>query len=175
MITGGGSGIGRAACLAFAVQGCSVCVVDISEDGGNDTVQLIKGKQQSVSCLLQHGECVLPDSTGDTLAWRFRHGMRRASFLNVKTTNLKGRLVNACSLGLTSQSAEWSLATLVCVVMCVLAHMHSQHVCTCVYFGGLGDRGLSLTCRPQMQALQGLHCESWLNITLHSARCGARR
>jgi len=45
LVTGGGSGIGRAACLAFADQGCSVCVVDVSEDGGKGTVQLIKGEQ----------------------------------------------------------------------------------------------------------------------------------
>lgn len=43
LVTGGGSGIGRAACLQFAEQGCRVVVVDTSEDGGTGTVQMIKG------------------------------------------------------------------------------------------------------------------------------------
>jgi len=42
LITGGGSGIGRAACLAFARAGASVVVADIVAQGGNSTVELIK-------------------------------------------------------------------------------------------------------------------------------------
>jgi len=41
IITGGGSGMGRATSLLFAREGASVVVADISDAGGNNTVQQI--------------------------------------------------------------------------------------------------------------------------------------
>lgn len=41
VVTGAGSGIGRASALAFAKEGVSVVVADIDEAGGNETVGLI--------------------------------------------------------------------------------------------------------------------------------------
>jgi NAD(P)-dependent dehydrogenase (short-subunit alcohol dehydrogenase family) len=41
LITGGGSGIGRAACLLFAREGAKVVVADYVEEGGNETVRQI--------------------------------------------------------------------------------------------------------------------------------------
>lgn len=41
LVTGGASGIGRAACLAFAAQGASVMVADINAEGGRETVRRI--------------------------------------------------------------------------------------------------------------------------------------
>jgi len=41
VVTGGGSGIGRAACERFAAEGGKVCVVDLNEAHGNETVQAI--------------------------------------------------------------------------------------------------------------------------------------
>ncbi len=42
LITGAGSGIGRATAVLFAAEGAKVAVNDISEKGGRETVQLIK-------------------------------------------------------------------------------------------------------------------------------------
>ena len=41
LVTGGASGIGRAACLAFAKQGAHVAVADVDEPGGQATVAQI--------------------------------------------------------------------------------------------------------------------------------------
>ncbi len=45
LITGAGSGLGRELALAYASQGCEVCVVDRDEVGGHETVDMIDAKQ----------------------------------------------------------------------------------------------------------------------------------
>lgn len=42
LVTGGGSGIGRAASLVFAREGAKVAVSDIDNEGGEETVRMIK-------------------------------------------------------------------------------------------------------------------------------------
>lgn len=44
IITGGGSGIGRAAALIFAREGARIVVADVAEQGGRDTVEMVRGK-----------------------------------------------------------------------------------------------------------------------------------
>jgi NAD(P)-dependent dehydrogenase (short-subunit alcohol dehydrogenase family) len=42
LVTGAGSGIGRAAAMAFAREGAKVVVADVAADGGKETVRLIE-------------------------------------------------------------------------------------------------------------------------------------
>lgn len=49
IITGGGSGIGKAISTTFAKQGAHVCILDFSADNGNVTVSEIKKKNGSAS------------------------------------------------------------------------------------------------------------------------------
>ena len=52
-VTGAASGIGRAAALAFAREGATVVVADVSEQGNKETVRLVEGlggqRSQSVA------------------------------------------------------------------------------------------------------------------------------
>jgi NAD(P)-dependent dehydrogenase (short-subunit alcohol dehydrogenase family) len=45
LITGAGAGIGRESALLFAKEGASVVVVDVNDEGGNKTVDLIRSQE----------------------------------------------------------------------------------------------------------------------------------
>src|SRR5215217_62623 len=58
-VTGGASGIGRAAALAFARQGASVVVADVSDEGNQETARLIEqegGRALPVRCDVRRAE-----------------------------------------------------------------------------------------------------------------------
>src|SRR5436190_11346779 len=60
-VTGAASGIGRAAALAFAREGASVVVADVSEQGNQETARLIEeqgGRALAVRCDLTRAEDV---------------------------------------------------------------------------------------------------------------------
>src|SRR3954470_24380445 len=70
-VTGGASGIGRAAALAFARQGASVVVADVSDEGNQETARLIEqegGRALAVRCDVRCGEEV--KAALDTVARR---------------------------------------------------------------------------------------------------------
>ena len=61
LVTGGGSGIGRAASLAYAKDGARVVVADVNVEGGEETVQLIK--ETGGEAILVHTDVSKPEDT----------------------------------------------------------------------------------------------------------------
>ena len=61
LVTGGGSGIGRAASLAYASEGARVVVADVNVEGGEETVQLIK--EAGGEAILVHADVSKPEDT----------------------------------------------------------------------------------------------------------------
>lgn len=61
LVTGGGSGIGRAASLAYAKDGARVVVADVNVEGGEETVQLIK--ETGGEAILVHADVSKPEDT----------------------------------------------------------------------------------------------------------------
>src|SRR2546430_6197418 len=60
-VTGAASGIGRAAALAFAREGASVVVADVSEQGNRETARMIEelgGRAFAVTCNVMRAEDV---------------------------------------------------------------------------------------------------------------------
>jgi NAD(P)-dependent dehydrogenase (short-subunit alcohol dehydrogenase family) len=66
-VTGAASGIGRATATAFALEGASVVVADISEHGGQETAKITKeagGRALAVKCDVSQTEDVLKQGGG---------------------------------------------------------------------------------------------------------------
>jgi NAD(P)-dependent dehydrogenase (short-subunit alcohol dehydrogenase family) len=115
IITGGGSGIGRAICLLFAKQGAWVFILDQDEKGSADTVEQIKkngGHAESIICPVDQEaavqkavETVLQKSVPDILVNNagISHignveNTSSADFEKLFSVNVKGvfHLVKAC-------------------------------------------------------------------------------
>ena len=61
LVTGGGSGIGRSASLAYAREGARVVVADVNVEGGEETVQRIK--EAGGDAILVHADVSKPEDT----------------------------------------------------------------------------------------------------------------
>ena len=61
LVTGGGSGIGRATSLAYAREGARVAVADVNVEGGEETVQQIK--EAGGEAILVHADVAKPEDT----------------------------------------------------------------------------------------------------------------
>jgi NAD(P)-dependent dehydrogenase (short-subunit alcohol dehydrogenase family) len=59
IVTGGGSGIGRAVAILYAKEGAKVVVADIDDIGGNETVQLVK--ETAGEAMFIHADSSSPD------------------------------------------------------------------------------------------------------------------
>ncbi len=74
LVTGGGSGIGRAACLAFAREGARVAVVDRDADGAQETAAAIR-EETGADALVHVGDVGDPACAEATIAAvAARHG-----------------------------------------------------------------------------------------------------
>ena len=83
-VTGAASGIGRAAALAFAHEGASVVVADVSEQGNQETARMIEaqgGRALAVRCDVTRAADVMAalDKTVEAFGRLTSHSTTRAS------------------------------------------------------------------------------------------------
>jgi NAD(P)-dependent dehydrogenase (short-subunit alcohol dehydrogenase family) len=82
VVTGGGSGIGRASALAFAATGAFVLVSDVDDAGGAETVSLIG----SAHSMFVHTDVRLEQDVAELFAVADRQGVLRAVHNNAGIT-----------------------------------------------------------------------------------------
>jgi NAD(P)-dependent dehydrogenase (short-subunit alcohol dehydrogenase family) len=72
VITGGGSGLGRASALRFAAEGAAVAIADLSPAAGEETVALVeKEGGQALAVTMDVADAASVDSAFDAIAARF--------------------------------------------------------------------------------------------------------
>lgn len=72
IVTGAGSGVGRAACLLFARHGAKVLALDIGQDGLDETVAAVTAEGGTcISCICDVGERIAVDEAVETAVEAF--------------------------------------------------------------------------------------------------------
>jgi NAD(P)-dependent dehydrogenase (short-subunit alcohol dehydrogenase family) len=94
LVTGGGSGIGRAASLAYAKEGARVVVADVNVEGGEETVQLIK--EAGGEAILVYADVSKPQDTEAMVAQAVEaFGSLDCAFNNAGISGGRDRLLTA--------------------------------------------------------------------------------
>ena len=94
LVTGGGSGIGRAASLAYAKEGARVVVADVNVEGGEETVQLIK--EAGGEAILVYADVSKPQDTEAMVAQAVEaFGSLDCAFNNAGMSGGRDRLLTA--------------------------------------------------------------------------------
>jgi len=94
LVTGGGSGIGRATSLAYARDGARVVVADVNVEGGEETVQQIK--EAGGDAILVHVDVAKPDDTQAMVAQAVEaFGSLDCAFNNAGISGGRDRLLTA--------------------------------------------------------------------------------
>ncbi len=94
LVTGGGSGIGRATSLAYAKDGARVVVADVTVEGGEETVHMIK--EAGGEAILVHADVSKPEDTEAMVAQAVEaFGSLDCAFNNAGIGGGRARLLTA--------------------------------------------------------------------------------
>ena len=94
LVTGGGSGIGRAASMAYAKEGARVVVADVNVEGGEETVQQIK--EAGGEAILVYADVSKPQDTEAMVAQAVEaFGSLDCAFNNAGISGGRDRLLTA--------------------------------------------------------------------------------
>jgi NAD(P)-dependent dehydrogenase (short-subunit alcohol dehydrogenase family) len=100
LVTGAGSGQGRAASVLFAEHGASIAVVDVDDDGAKETVRLIENARGDAIAV--HADVSRRDDCDAMVVATVEHFRRLDVLYNNAAVQMSGRLVDCTE-------AEWDL------------------------------------------------------------------
>jgi 3-oxoacyl-[acyl-carrier protein] reductase len=104
LITGSGSGQGRAAAVLFAEHGARVAVIDIDDAGAAETVRVVEAKGGETIAL--HADVATPSGCAEMIAATFDRWGRLDVLYNNAAVQMSGRLV-----GCTEEDWDLTIAT----------------------------------------------------------------
>lgn len=182
LITGGGSGIGRASALAFAAEGATVAVVDVDAQAAAATVAMI-GESRGPAAWSHRVDVTDPDATvalADTIV--ASHGRIDVLFNNAGIAGVG--MVHQTSLELWDRVFEVNVRGVFLMARAVVPHMMSARAGSIVNMSstiaeiGLANRasyaaskGAVLALTRQMQAdyaVHGIRVNALLPGTIHT-------